>query len=127
MTELPPVPMEPASSQSKLPLWTIAAIGGCAGVIVDLVLFPLDTIKTRLQKRGAAVAPVGARSFYRGLLSGMAGSFPSGAIFLSVYEGTKKEAIVAPGDSIKEGLRNAACAGAADITVASLRTPFEVR
>ena len=41
--------------------------GGLSGVTVDLILFPLDTIKTRLQARklpGQIVPKTGA--FYRG-------------------------------------------------------------
>ena len=49
-----------------------AVAGGAAGMTVDLVLYPLDTIKTRLQARRLTTgspppAPArGAASFYRG-------------------------------------------------------------
>jgi hypothetical protein len=51
---------------SSTPLSVLAA-GGFSGVTVDLVLFPLDTIKTRLQARrlpGHAIPKSG--SFYKG-------------------------------------------------------------
>lgn len=44
---------------------TNAAAGALAGMAVDSVLFPLDTIKTRLQARRMG-QPVPQRSFYRG-------------------------------------------------------------
>ncbi len=54
--------------------------GGCAGVSVDAVLFPLDTLKTRLQARRAGLAPPAApsgRNLYSGLGVNSMGSFLS--------------------------------------------------
>lgn len=103
-------------------------------MLVDSVLFPLDTIKTRLQQRrgtGAAhqaPTPFQARSFYRGLLSNMAGSFPAAATFWSVYEAAKSASshLAAPDDDLQQGARHAACAAAADVAVTVVRNPFEV-
>ena len=39
--------------------------GGLSGMTVDLVLYPLDTIKTRLQAKGGAVK-ASKGSFYSG-------------------------------------------------------------
>jgi solute carrier family 25 (mitochondrial S-adenosylmethionine transporter), member 26 len=128
---------ESAHVQQKSPMsfWMTAALGGCAGMLVDSVLFPLDTIKTRLQQRrgtGAAhqaPTPFQARSFYRGLLSNMAGSFPAAATFWSVYEAAKSASshLAAPDDDLQQGARHAACAAAADVAVTVVRNPFEVR
>ena len=54
--------------------------GGIAGTIVDVVLFPLDTIKTRLQSRNGFWAAGGFRSIYAGIAPAAAGSAPSGNV-----------------------------------------------
>ena len=55
------------------------ASGGLAGITVDVVLFPLDTIKTRMQSAQGFAAAGGFRGVYRGLASAAAGSAPAGA------------------------------------------------
>eukprot|EP00054_Salpingoeca_dolichothecata_P018086 m.110548 g.110548 ORF g.110548 m.110548 type:complete len:99 (-) comp22727_c0_seq2:755-1051(-) len=52
--------------------------GGCAGITVDVCLFPLDTLKTRLQAEAGFRQAGGFRGIYRGLLATAAGSGPSG-------------------------------------------------
>lgn len=48
--------------------------GGVAGLSVDLVLFPLDTIKTRMQSRGGLTQSGGFRKLFSGIASAAAGS-----------------------------------------------------
>jgi len=55
-----------------------AAAGAFAGVSVDLSLFPIDTIKTRLQAPGGFRASGGWRGIYKGIGSVATGSAPSG-------------------------------------------------
>jgi len=73
------------------------AAGAFAGVAVDVSLFPIDTIKTRLQAPGGLLANGGWRGIYKGIGSVSTGSAPSGksvlqlflpvgAIFFMVYE-----------------------------------------
>lgn len=45
---------------------------------VDLTLFPLDTIKTRLQSQQGFYKAGGFRGIYAGVPSAAVGSFPSG-------------------------------------------------
>lgn len=52
--------------------------GGCAGMCVDLTLFPLDTIKTRLQSQQGFYKAGGFRGIYAGVPSAAVGSFPNG-------------------------------------------------
>lgn len=52
--------------------------GGCAGMCVDLTLFPLDTMKTRLQSQQGFYRAGGFRGIYAGVPSAALGSFPSG-------------------------------------------------
>uniref|UniRef100_A0A8C4QBJ0 Mitochondrial S-adenosylmethionine carrier protein n=1 Tax=Eptatretus burgeri TaxID=7764 RepID=A0A8C4QBJ0_EPTBU len=63
--------------------------GGSAGVCVDLTLFPLDTLKTRLQSASGFRAAGGFRGVYSGILSAGVGSFPTGAAFFMTYEAIK--------------------------------------
>ncbi|KAG7229587.1 hypothetical protein INR49_012602, partial [Caranx melampygus] len=63
--------------------------GGCAGMCVDLTLFPLDTIKTRLQSQQGFYKAGGFRGIYAGVPSAAVGSFPNAAAFFVTYECTK--------------------------------------
>ncbi|XP_059393742.1 mitochondrial S-adenosylmethionine carrier protein [Carassius carassius] len=63
--------------------------GGCAGMCVDLTLYPLDTIKTRLQSQQGFYKAGGFRGIYAGVPSAAIGSFPNAAAFFVTYESTK--------------------------------------
>ncbi|XP_056887277.1 mitochondrial S-adenosylmethionine carrier protein isoform X2 [Takifugu flavidus] len=63
--------------------------GGCAGMCVDLTLFPLDTIKTRLQSQQGFYKAGGFRGIYAGVPSAAVGSFPNAAAFFVTYDCTK--------------------------------------
>jgi len=60
-----------------------AGAGAFAGVAVDVSLFPIDTLKTRIQAPGGFFANGGWRGIYKGIGSVAAGSAPSG--FDSVF------------------------------------------
>ncbi|XP_037655878.1 S-adenosylmethionine mitochondrial carrier protein isoform X3 [Choloepus didactylus] len=63
--------------------------GGVAGVSVDLILFPLDTIKTRLQSPQGFNKAGGFHGIYAGVPSAAIGSFPNAAAFFITYEYVK--------------------------------------
>ncbi|XP_023366465.1 S-adenosylmethionine mitochondrial carrier protein isoform X3 [Otolemur garnettii] len=63
--------------------------GGIAGVSVDLILFPLDTIKTRLQSPQGFNKAGGFHGIYAGVPSAAIGSFPNAAAFFITYEYVK--------------------------------------
>lgn len=82
-------------------LWTRSLLAGAlAGITVDFSLYPLDTIKTRLQSqflhphhatttsRHTLTGTI--RSMYAGLPSALLGSMPSAAAFFVVYDGVKR-------------------------------------
>ncbi|XP_075369734.1 mitochondrial S-adenosylmethionine carrier protein isoform X4 [Mycteria americana] len=75
--------MEPRES------WAALAAGGIAGVSVDLILFPLDTVKTRLQSPQGFRKAGGFRGIYAGVPSTAIGSFPNAAAFFITYENVK--------------------------------------
>lgn len=54
--------------------------GGLAGTSVDVALFPLDTLKTRLQSSEGFLKAGGFNGVYRGLGSVVVGSAPGGVL-----------------------------------------------
>lgn len=54
--------------------------GGTAGITVDMALFPLDTLKTRLQSPCGFFASGGFRHLYKGVGTAAIGSVPSGKL-----------------------------------------------
>ncbi|KAI2467652.1 mitochondrial carrier [Annulohypoxylon bovei var. microspora] len=78
------------SPQPPQPPFTTALLaGGIAGTTVDLSLFPLDTLKTRLQSHAGFFPSGGFRGIYRGVGSAVVGSAPGAAFFFCTYEGVK--------------------------------------
>ncbi|KAK2655992.1 hypothetical protein Ddye_009044 [Dipteronia dyeriana] len=64
--------------------------GGTAGVVVETALYPIDTIKTRLQAvRGGG--KIDLKGLYSGLAGNIAGVLPASALFVGVYEPTKQK------------------------------------
>ncbi|KAI2641996.1 mitochondrial carrier [Xylaria nigripes] len=77
-------------TQPAHPAFTTALLaGGIAGTTVDLSLFPLDTLKTRLQSHAGFFPSGGFRGVYRGVGSAIVGSAPGAAFFFCTYEGVK--------------------------------------
>lgn len=65
--------------------------GGMAGTAVDVSLYPLDTIKTRLQSPKGFLKAGGFAGVYQGVSVAIAGSAPGAALFFSSYEAAKKK------------------------------------
>ncbi|XP_021902577.1 probable S-adenosylmethionine carrier 2, chloroplastic isoform X2 [Carica papaya] len=64
--------------------------GGAAGVVVEAALYPIDTIKTRLQAARAG-GKIVLKGLYSGIGGNLAGVLPASAIFLGVYEPAKQK------------------------------------
>ncbi|KAI0121436.1 mitochondrial carrier [Hypoxylon sp. NC0597] len=79
----------PSSQPPQPPFATALLAGGIAGTTVDLSLFPLDTLKTRLQSHAGFFPSGGFRGIYRGVGSAVVGSAPGAAFFFCTYEGVK--------------------------------------
>ncbi|XP_074280320.1 S-adenosylmethionine carrier 1, chloroplastic/mitochondrial-like [Silene latifolia] len=101
-----------------------AIAGAVAGVVVEAALYPIDTIKTRLQ-----AAHGGGRIILKGLYSGLSGNLagvlPASAIFLGVYEPIKQNLLKTFPENFSAlaHLSAGAIAGAASSIV---RVPTEV-
>lgn len=108
--------------------FTSLCSGALAGLSVDLLLFPLDTFKTRLQSTQGFWAAGGFRGIYQGLSSVAAGSAPGAAIFFVTYEGLKKELLanVTTIESIRYSGVHMVAASVAEIAACLVRVPTEV-
>eukprot|EP00834_Sanchytrium_tribonematis_P003070 NODE_109_length_18665_cov_0.924486.p12 type:complete len:211 gc:universal NODE_109_length_18665_cov_0.924486:2815-2183(-) len=60
--------------------------GAISGLVVDVCLFPLDTVKTRMQSKQGFLNAGGFKNIYKGLLPVLIGSMPSAGLFFSVYD-----------------------------------------
>lgn len=126
------------------PFTTALLAGGIAGTTVDLTLFPLDTLKTRLQSAQGFFAAGGFRGIYRGVGSAALGSAPGAALFFCTYEATKSHAAelrrtalgsgssdgsILPGESTREegvAIDHMAAASLGEIAACAVRVPTEV-
>lgn len=72
-------PDSPASAPTPPPRFATAlAAGAGAGLSVDLLFYPIDTLKTRLQAAQGFWAAGGLRGIYKGVSSVALGSAPGG-------------------------------------------------
>lgn len=92
--------------------------GAAAAVVVDTLLFPLDTAKTRLQ--GEGLRHLGRLGLFAGLGPVLLGSAPAAAVFFLVYDAGK--AVAGSQSSAVHVLAAAAGEGAA----CAVRVPVEV-
>ncbi|CEG40045.1 s-adenosylmethionine mitochondrial carrier [Plasmopara halstedii] len=104
-----------------------ALLGGAvAGTSVDIALFPLDTIKTRLQSAHGFLKAGGFRGIYSGLSAAAAGSAPGGALFFSTYETSKSLFSVITPDQKNSPLVHMVAAALGEMAACLVRTPTEV-
>ncbi|KAJ5107017.1 S-adenosylmethionine mitochondrial carrier protein [Penicillium angulare] len=121
-------------------LWTRSLLSGAvAGLTVDCSLYPLDTIKTRLQKARDPNAPNGprlslrqtVRGIYAGLPSVLFGSAPSAASFFIVYDGVKRSLLPPKGSPDTPSrthiiLTHSVASSLGEIAACAVRVPTEV-
>ena len=65
--------------------------GGCASAAVDITIYPLDTLKTRLQAPQGFRASGGYRGLFTGVTAAALGAVPGGAVFFGAYEFSRSE------------------------------------
>ncbi|EUB60661.1 S-adenosylmethionine mitochondrial carrier protein [Echinococcus granulosus] len=85
--------------------------GATAGFCVDMAVYPIDTIKTRLQSAAHVVKPIGGRMcLFAGLPAVILGSAPGAALFFISYE-TVKHASLTSGVPLWMASMLSACTG----------------
>lgn len=98
--------------------FTVGLLSGCAaGFTVNACLFPLNTVKTRLQARAIGSAwrsPNLFKGLYRGFLIDTVGCVPGTSVFMATYEVIKATSAVpmmlgATGASAASSLFTAPC------------------
>ena len=60
--------------------------GGCASAVVDVCIYPIDTLKTRLQSAQGFRAAGGYTGLFSGVSAAAVGAVPGGALFFGTYE-----------------------------------------
>eukprot|EP00730_Choanoeca_flexa_P008227 TRINITY_DN12464_c0_g1_i1.p2 TRINITY_DN12464_c0_g1~~TRINITY_DN12464_c0_g1_i1.p2 ORF type:complete len:278 (+),score=62.44 TRINITY_DN12464_c0_g1_i1:4909-5742(+) len=99
--------------------------GAAAGIVVDIALYPIDTVKTMLQT-GKRLSDVGGiRGIYRGLSSAAAASAPCAATFFGTYEASKAF-LEQRAPTEYAPLCHMAAASMGETATAVIRTPFEI-
>ena len=95
-----------------------------AAVTVDLLVYPLDTIKTRFQSPAHRHLPL-FRGLYQGLAPAVLATIPSSGLFFSVYEGVRG---ILPSSSagVAAPLSNSAASACAEACSCLILTPAEV-
>ncbi|EAQ86765.1 hypothetical protein CHGG_08018 [Chaetomium globosum CBS 148.51] len=124
-----------ATTPAPPPFQTALLAGALAGTTVDLSLFPLDTLKTRLQSSAGFFASGGFRGIYRGVGSAVVGSAPGAAFFFCTYEASKSFLASSPTFSPSshhgstpqhQALTHMLAASAGEIAACAVRVPTEV-
>lgn len=111
------------SSSPSPPTFQHALLAGAlAGTTVDVSLFPLDTLKTRLQSSAGFFASGGFRGIYRGVASAVVGSAPGAAFFFSTYEAAKS-LLPTPADAPQTHML---AASLGEVAACAVRVPTEV-
>jgi solute carrier family 25 S-adenosylmethionine transporter 26 len=103
--------------------------GGVAGLTVDVVLFPLDTLKTRLQSSQGFIKAGGFRGIYKGLSAAATGSAPGAALFFLTYEKMKKalgDTRGSGGKALAAPLVHMGAASMGEVMACLVRVPTEV-
>ncbi|KAM5348588.1 hypothetical protein ACJ41O_008412 [Fusarium nematophilum] len=119
-------------STTPPPFQAALLAGALAGTTVDLSLFPLDTLKTRLQSSAGFFPSGGFTGIYRGIGSVLVGSAPGAAFFFCTYEGVKGLLASSGSDANKkkpiwrDPLVHMAAASAGEVAACAVRVPTEV-
>jgi len=110
----------------------VYAAGAVAAFTIDLLVYPLDTIKTRYQSqdyikadpKSAAHKPLALRGLYQGIGSVILATVPAAGIFFSTYEGTKDAfSKVLP---LPEPLIHSSASSVAEMASCAVLAPAEV-
>ncbi|KAI9098156.1 S-adenosylmethionine transporter [Phlyctochytrium arcticum] len=117
---------ESVFTTTPIPLGYALVAGGLAGTSVDTALFPLDTIKTRLQSRQGFWASGGFGGIYSGLSSAVLGSAPGAAAFFVTYEYLKTHVGTLLPKEKHEPVVHMLSASGGEIAACFIRVPTEI-
>ncbi|XP_021289013.1 mitoferrin-like isoform X2 [Herrania umbratica] len=121
-----------------LHFWQFMIAGSIAGSVEHMAMFPVDTLKTRMQAIGAScsVQPIGVRQalgsilklegpsgLYRGIAAMGLGAGPAHAVYFSVYELSKQA--LSRGDP-NNSMAHAASGVVATVTSDAVFTPMDM-
>lgn len=99
--------------------------GGLAGTATDTLLFPLDTLRTRLQSSTVTFSRRSLsqlfKNLYRGLPSVIAASAPSAALFFTSYEYSKRNLYF-----LNDTAKHMLSASIGEMVACLIRVPSEV-
>ena len=98
--------------------------GGIAGISVDLISHPIDTIKTRIQGTYGNQEKISFKRLYAGISSNMMVSFPSAFSYFMGYESGKR--FVRKNTNLNDTFVHVLGGICAEICANTIRTPFEI-
>lgn len=96
--------------------------GAAAGCAVDLSLFPIDTVKTRLQSAEGFWKAGGFNGIYNGIFAAFLGSAPGAALFFTTYDYASHRIATKIGDGPATHM---AAASLGEIAACLVRVPTE--
>ncbi|XP_037822443.1 S-adenosylmethionine mitochondrial carrier protein homolog [Lucilia sericata] len=117
-------PVTPASQTHSFINALVA--GGVAGMVVDIALFPIDTVKTRLQSERGFWRSGGFKGVYKGLAPAAAGSAPTAALFFCAYENFKTLFSNVAGCTKNSPYIHMISASSAEVLACLIRVPVEI-
>lgn len=92
---------------------------------MDVTLFPIDTVKTRLQSERGFWRSGGFRCVYKGLAPAAAGSAPTAALFFFTYETVKQTLGNYTENGRSSPFVHMAAASVAEVFACLIRVPVE--
>lgn len=113
-----------------VPISSALIAGAAAGIIVDGLLYPIDTVKSRLQSAQGFRKAGGFKNVYRGIQPVLLGSMPASAFFFISYETVKAQleetGIVQSSGSLMKFASHMVAASIGEFMACTIRGPYEV-
>lgn len=116
---------EENSDANKVPFTLALIAGGCAGTTVDVALYPLDTLRTRMQAPEGFFKAGGFSGVYNGVMATALGAAPGAAFFFSAYEGMKPKLQALNGGK-EHPLQHSCAASCGEVAACLVRVPTAV-
>ncbi|KAK6125991.1 hypothetical protein DH2020_040299 [Rehmannia glutinosa] len=130
--------VDQTSEHDGLKFWQFMVAGSIAGSVEHMAMFPVDTLKTRMQaitsscktpsitlrqSLGSIMKFEGVGGLYRGIAAMGLGAGPAHAVYFSVYESCKKK--LSPGNP-NNSVAHAASGVCATVASDAVITPMDV-